>query len=234
MRLQTATSLALLGVLTLGACSDDGGSPDADPEDTGPETAGAMTQEQVETALLPIGETVGEFKVRETPGAELNDVIELDDEVCQPLSSLVQLDTQPAASAWRSAGGPDFEDMAVQTQLLSYGGDGAAEVFAQVEQAVAGCADGFEIDPIFTGSSAVSVEALDAPPVGDDAAAYRIRTRIAPGGDSPHVFASCVVVARGGHEVLLFKTLSLVAGDCDGVPREIVDAQWERYTAKRG
>lgn len=228
-------SLVLTGVLALTGCSDvDRGGKDRD--DTAPSTTGAMTQAEVEAALLPVGSEAGSFEIRETPMAELLDAAELGEEECQPLSSLVQVDPEPATSARRSAGGQEFEDLTVQIQLLSYGGDGASDVFGQIEEAVTECADGYPIDPVLANSSARSVEPLAAPRVEAAAVtAYRVATDVEGSGDGdPLTLWSCVAVALDGQQLLLFQTQSLVEEQCTEVPAEVVDAQWAQYVRTAG
>ena len=232
---QVTTTVVLTGVLALTGCSDDDGGG-TERDDTAPSTTGAMTLAEVEAALLPVGSEAGSFEVRETPMAELLDAAELGEEECQPLSSLVQLDPEPAVSAWRSAGGTELEDLTVQIQLLSYGGDGASDVFGQIEEAVAECADGYLIDPVLANSSARSVEPLAAPRVeAASVTAYRVATEVKgrDGGD-PLTLWSCVAVAQEGQELLLFQTQSLVEEQCTEVPAEVVDAQWAQYAEAAG
>ena len=228
-------SLVLTGVLGLTGCSGGGGDG-KERDDPAPSTAGAMAQAEVEAALLPVGSEVGSFEIRETPLADLLDAAELSKEECQPLSSLVRLDPKPAASAWRSAGRPELEDLTVQIQLLSYGGDGASDVFGQVEESVTECANGYPIDPVLANSSARSVEPLAAPRVeAASATAYRVATEVERSDDGdPLTLWSCVAVVLDGQELLLFQTQSLVGEECTEVPAEVVDAQWGRYVRMAG
>lgn len=232
-------------VLAATACGggDGGGRSPAAPS---PGSAGrpaeaagipVPTAERLEEAALRDGARIGGHGTYEI-GVPLlegppEDFLEYraDRAVCQPLVSLARGATgeDPAAEVNREAVlGEGIGQRQVSVQLRSYGSGGAARVLAALREAGTACAGGFVEERGVAEARYRSVEPLEAPDLGDEAVAYRLR--IEDVKDRDLVLTEYLTVVRSGATTLSFRLEAFPPDDPGGVPRELVAAQWDAFT----
>ncbi|MEN8656053.1 hypothetical protein ABCR94_37165 [Streptomyces sp. 21So2-11] len=225
----------------VGACG--GGSGDGGEQDgkgsaaSGRSTAvpAALTEAQLKAAAFVDGETVGEYTASEyTLGAPHGDDYTADPAVCQPLVSLAADVTayRLKAEVSREAEIPDkMLGPTVAVQLRSYAGGDAARVMKAVGKAGKECADGFTEERAVAEGEYLKVEPVQAPAFGDEARAYRFTILDVLGKAKLHEY---LTVVRAGSATLSFRGEIAADKDIGEVPREILDAQWEKFETAAG
>jgi hypothetical protein len=152
-------------------------------------------------------------------------------EVCQPLVSLAEGATEhdPVAEVHRVTSDP-YADPGVEVdlQLRSYAAQDAAAIMKALGKAGRECADGFTEERAINDAKVLRVDTVEAPDVGDEAHAFRIVTQDVK--DAELKLYEYLTVVRTGSTTLSFRTHLLGTDDFGGVPQEIVDAQWEKFT----
>lgn len=224
---RTTLALVALATLGLGACGDDGDEPDAERE---AESAGVLTADEIDEALLPIGSTVGgaEVGLEGMPG--LADERKADREECQPLSALVDVEPEPVREDRVQ---PEIKWGAwVDVQLLTYREGDAERVLDQVAAAIEACAGGY-VDTRLRAFPVHEVVGEDAPDLGDEALAFTV-TATDSMDTEWYPFDEHSVMVRDGQQLLTFRTGS-VGDDAEAraLLDAVVEAQWKRYDAAR-
>ncbi|MGK5500763.1 hypothetical protein [Streptomyces sp. URMC 125] len=233
-------------VLAATACGGGGDGGGRSPAAPSPGSAGrpaeaagppVPTAERLEEAALRDGARIGgpgtyEIGVPLLEGPS-EDFLEYraDRAVCQPLVSLARGATgeDPAAEVNREAVlGEGIGQRQVSVQLRSYGSGGAARVLAALREAGTACAGGFVEERGVAEARYRSVEPLEAPDLGDEAVAYRLR--IEDVKDRELVLTEYLTVVRSGATTLSFRLEAFSLDDPGGVPRELVAAQWDAFT----
>ncbi|WP_434597225.1 hypothetical protein [Streptomyces sp. A5-4] len=198
-------------------------------------TPAALTGAQLKAAAFTDGESVGTYTASEyTLGAPHSDTYTAAPAVCQPLVSLAADVTayRPKAEVGREVElpgemlGPTFA-----VQLRSYVGGDAARVMEDVRRAGKECADGFTEERAVAEGKYLKVEPVQPPAFGDEARAYHFTILDVKGKLKLHEY---LTVVRSGSATLSFRGEITATKDIGGVPREILDAQWEKFeTAAR-
>ncbi|MBT2491125.1 hypothetical protein J7E96_21895 [Streptomyces sp. ISL-96] len=242
-------ALAMGGLLLAGAVAcggsggreGDGGQDDNKPSGKAKATAKgpkALTEAQLTAASFTDGETVGKYTASEfTLGAPHGDDYTADPAVCQPLVSLAAdvTDYDLKTEVSRQVDVPDETlGLTVAVQLRSYGGGDAARVMKDLGKAGEECADGFtEVRAIAKGKY-LKVEPVEAPDFGagaDEARAYHFTILDVKGKLKLHEY---LTVVRSGSATLSFRGEITDTKDIGGVPKEVTDAQWEKFRAAVG
>ncbi|MGW7416090.1 hypothetical protein [Streptomyces sp. NPDC054863] len=200
------------------------GKPAAAPQALSPAALAAR-------ALTP-GEEAGPYRTGEytVSGGPPSDDYTAEPAVCQPLVGLRSVRGGPAAQVHRrlaDPGKPQGTDVAVQ--LRTYAAGRAAGVLDDLRTAGKKCAGGFaEVRGTVRGTY-TGVGKLPAPAgVGDEAQAFRLTLRDGKGAAASYEY---LTVVRSGPTVLSFRAQTLESADLGGVPKEIVDAQWEKFSS---
>ncbi|OEJ41287.1 hypothetical protein AR457_09715 [Streptomyces agglomeratus] len=232
-----ASAVLFAGVAGCGGGED--GRDDKKPGDRGRATASAgpraLTEAQLTAASFTDGETVGKYTASEfTLGAPHGDDYTADPAVCQPLVSLAAdvTDHDLRSEVNRRVDVPDeMLGTTVAVQLRSYGRGDAARVMKALARAGEKCADGFtEVRAVARGKY-LKVEPVRAPGFGagaDEARAYHFTILDVKGKLKLHEY---LTVVRSGSVTLSFRADLLGTKDIGGVPREVTDAQWEKFRA---
>lgn len=244
-RRRRGAALAVSGVLFAGvtACGGDGGRDDKKAGDRGTAAASAagpraLTEAQLTAASFTDGETVGKYTASEfTLGAPHGDDYTADPAVCQPLVSLAAdvTDHDLRSEVNRQVDVPDeMLGTTVAVQLRSYGRGDAARVMKALTRAGEKCADGFtEVRAVARGKY-LKAEPVRPPEFGegaDEARAYHFTILDVKGKLKLHEY---LTVVRSGSVTLSFRADLLGTKDIGGVPREVTDAQWEKFRAVAG
>jgi hypothetical protein len=226
------TILAVLScAAALTACS---GSADPDARaDAKPSAAPKpLTQAALGARALAPGAEVGPYRTGEytVSGGPLSDAYTARPAVCQPLVSLRATRGGLAAQVHRRLTDPAHlqgADVAVQSRTYARGA--AAQVMEDLRAAGKSCAGGFtEVRGSATGTY-TAVEKAPAPAgTGDEAQAFRLALRDGKGGAASYEYLTAV---RYGPTVVTFRAESLDDKDLGGVPKEIVDAQNEKFSS---
>ncbi|MBT2369743.1 hypothetical protein J7E88_31860 [Streptomyces sp. ISL-10] len=237
-----ACGLVLAGLMvTTAACGSDDGGPDSDgagrsasPSGSAPARGGtALTEAALKDVAFAEGERIGSYTARGTDGAPLGDAYTADPDRCGPLVSLAAGATahDPAAEVHRQV---DIADEMIGTsvlvQLRSYAGDGAAAVMKDLAAAGDACAGGYTEERAIARARVLKVEPAGAPAIGDEAVAFRFTVLDVKGKLRLYEY---LTVVRSGSTTLSFRADFLGTKDIKAVPREIVDAQWKKFSAAR-
>jgi hypothetical protein len=227
---------ALCCAAALTAC---GGSGETSARTDGrPATAPEpLSQVQLNTLALPPGAAAGPYRTGEftVSGGPPGDTYTAAPPVCRPLVGLGSARSgSPVAQVHRRLGDPAKpQGVDVAVQLRSYADGRASGVMEELRRAGEKCRSGFTENRGRTAGRAVTatctaVERLPAPAgIGDEAQAYRLTLRDAR--DGKRVTHEYLTVVRAGATVLSFRAEALEAADPGGVPKEILEAQWERW-----
>ncbi|MFI0981953.1 hypothetical protein ACH4SP_33720 [Streptomyces sp. NPDC021093] len=191
-----------------------------------------LSQTALTARALTPGEETGPYRAGEytVSGGPLSDDYTAAPAVCQPLVGLRAARGGPAAQVHRrlaDPGKPQGTDVAVQ--LRTYAAGRAAGVLADLRTAGQKCAGGFaEVRGAARGTY-TAVGKLPAPAgVGDEAQAFRLTLLDGKDGAPSYEY---LTVVRSGPTVLSFRAQTLESADLGGVPKEIVDAQWEKFSS---
>ncbi len=240
--------LLLVGAVACGGGGDGGGQDDKKPGDrAGGDRAGAtasasgpevLTEAQLTAASFTDGETVGRYTASEfTLGAPHGDEYTADPAVCQPLVSLAAdvTDYDLRTEVSRKVDVPgETPGPTVDVQLRSYGSGDAARVMKDLDKAGEECAGGFTEERAVARGKYLEVEPVETPGFGtgaDEAEAYRLTIRDVKGKLKLRDY---LTVVRSGSTTLSFRGDILGTEDIGGVPREVLDAQWEKFRAATG
>ncbi|MEU8888946.1 hypothetical protein [Streptomyces sp. NPDC048442] len=200
------------------------GKPAAAPE--------PLSQTALTARALTPGEEAGPYRTAEytVSGGPPSDDYTAAPAVCQPLVGLRAARGGPAAQVHRrlaDPGEPQGADVAVQ--LRTYAAGRAAGVLEDLRTAGQKCAGGFAEVRGTNRGTYTGVGKLPAPAgVGDEAQAFRLALLDGKGGATSYEY---LTVVRSGPTVLSFRAQTLEGTDLGGVPREIVDAQWEKFSS---
>ncbi|UUW90880.1 hypothetical protein [Pimelobacter simplex] len=222
-----ARALVLVAALAAGGCGDG--------EDDGrsAEPAGVLSVDQIEDILLPVGATVGDATVNRKAGINFIDDRRASPESCQPLSSIIRLEPHPVHSD-RVEASPRWISPYGDVQVLTYAGDDAAKVFAAVDRAIDDCANGFAAE-LIRRYVVLDVVRDTAPPLGDEALAFGLRTHEID-EEEPIDEHEHRVLVRDGQHLLSWRTTGLEddgAVEARDLLTAFVDAQWARYAERR-
>ncbi|MFF8846950.1 hypothetical protein ACF08N_30240 [Streptomyces sp. NPDC015127] len=247
-RLPRVRGLALAALMaTTAACGSGGGdggtgSEDkngadrsASPSGSAPASGtGALTEAALKAVAFTDGERIGPYTANETDGAPLGENYTAEPARCQPLVSLAAGATahDPAAEVHREAGIADeVAGIGVLVQLRSYAGDGAAAVMKDLAAAGDACAGGYTEVRTIARAKVLKVEPAEAPAIGDEAVAFRFTVLDVKGELKLYEY---LTVVRSGTTTLSFRADFLGTKDIGAVPREIIDAQWKKFSSARG
>ncbi|GHH52322.1 hypothetical protein [Streptomyces candidus] len=215
----------------------------AEPSADGRPAAGPrpLTQAALNVRALSPGEAVGPYRTGEftVSGGPLSDRYSATPPVCQPLVGLTSVRGGPVAQVHRRLGDPAKpQGVDVAVQLRSYGAGRAAAVMEELRTAGAECRDGFAERRGATAGGAVTatytaVRKLPAPAgLGDEAQAYRLTLHdVRDAGRTTYEY---LTVLRDGASLLSFRAEALAAADPGGVPKDVLDAQWEKWSTTNG
>ncbi|MFJ6699277.1 hypothetical protein ACIQM4_24790 [Streptomyces sp. NPDC091272] len=191
-----------------------------------------LSQAALTARALAPGAAVGPYRTGEftVSGGPLSDDYTAAPAFCQPLVGVRATRGGPTAQVHRrltDPAKPQGADVAVQ--LRSYAPGRAAVVLADLRAAGRRCAGGFaELRGGPARGTYTAVGSVPAPPgIGDEAQAFRLTLLDGEGGTPSYEY---LTVVRSGASVLSFRAQALQDGDLGGVPREIVDAQWEKFS----
>ncbi|MFJ2741276.1 hypothetical protein ACIO3O_16595 [Streptomyces sp. NPDC087440] len=231
MRASIRVSLAVLAcTAALTAC----GGP-ADPAaraDAKPSAAPKpLTQPALAARSLAPGAAAGPYRTSEytVSGGPLSDAYTAKPPVCQALVSLRSVRGGPVAQVHRRLTDPrNLQGADVAVQLRSYAKGRAAAVMGDLRAAGKQCAGGFsEVRGSGAGVYTSEAEADVPAGAGDEAVAYRLGLKDGPGRTASYEY---LTVVRYGATLVSFRAENLDGKDLDGVPREILDAQTEKFT----
>ncbi|MFD3512258.1 hypothetical protein [Streptomyces sp. NPDC058657] len=232
MRRRAAVAVgAVCCTALLAACENS-----AIPADAKPAAAPRpLAQTALNTLAFTPGERVGPYRTAEftVSGGPLSDDYTAAPARCQPLVGLKSVAGGPRSQVHRRLGDPAKPQGAdVAVQLRSYAGPGAAVVMRALRAAGEKCGAGFTENRGRPGKDAVAarytaVEKLAAPAgIGEEAQAFRLAVREARGQGTAYEY---LTVVRAGASILSFRAETLGGTDLGGVPKDIVDAQWEKW-----
>ncbi|CAL9576507.1 hypothetical protein [Streptomyces sp. enrichment culture] len=223
---RTAIAVAvLMGTAACGGGDGGGAGTEAGPE--------PLTEAQLVAAALAEGEPAGMHAVSDPVSEDgpIADVYTARPAVCQPLVSLAEgaTDHDPVAEVHRVTSDPYAEPgVTVDIQLRSYAAQDAAAIMKSLGRAGRECAGGFTEERAATDAKVLAVETVEAPDLGDEAHAFRIVTQDVK--DPGLKLYDYLTVVRSGSTTLSFRADLLGTEDFGGVPAEIVDAQWQKFT----
>ncbi|MGW0702426.1 hypothetical protein ACWD0A_24570 [Streptomyces sp. NPDC002867] len=238
--------LALAGLMAVtaacGSGGGDGGSDTADRNGAGrsasasaqPAGGGVPTEAALKAVAFADGERIGPYTASETDGAPLGEDYTADPARCGPLVSLGPGATahDPAAEVHREVDVADeAAGIGVLVQLRSYAGDGASAVMQDLSAAGDACAGGYTEVRAVARARVLKVEPVEAPAVGDEAEAFRFTVLDVKGELKLYEY---LTVVRSGTVTLSFRADFLGTKDIGAVPREIIDAQWKKFSAAHG
>ncbi|MEV4332573.1 hypothetical protein AB0K02_18870 [Streptomyces sp. NPDC049597] len=240
--------LALAGLLAASAAcgGGDAGTDTADRtaerktdrSDVGrsasPSGGGVPTEAALRAVAFADGERIGPYTATETDGAPLGEDYTADPARCRPLVSLAAGATahDPAAEVHREVDVADeVAGIGVLVQLRSYAGDGAAAVMKDLAAAGDACAGGYTEVRTLARARVLKAEPVEAPAIGDEAEAFRFTVLDVKGELKLYEY---LTVVRSGAVTLSFRADFLGTKDIGAVPREIIDAQWKKFSAARG
>ncbi|MGW0394345.1 hypothetical protein ACWDYJ_26350 [Streptomyces sp. NPDC003042] len=201
-------------------------SPSPSPSVAG--TPGPGTDLLKQLALAP-GTEAGRYEVSEPLLDEpFNELYEAAPALCQPLTSLGKAGhTGQAYAALRVPG--EFQEIDTDILLRSYkDGAAAGAVMKSLAEAGKQCAGGYTEDRALVEAKVLRVEPVQAPALGDEAQAYRIVVRDVK-NENISLYRYLTLV-RSGSVTLSFYSDILDLKDFGGVPREVVTAQWEKFS----
>ncbi|MDJ0460953.1 hypothetical protein [Streptomyces sp. H27-C3] len=241
-----AVGVAVAGLVWVGAVAcgasgggsgeQDGKAP-AEAAEAGKRTAGpaALTEAQLKAAAFTDGESVGTYTASDyTLGGPHSDDYTAAPAVCQPLVSLASDVTayRPKAAVSRRVEIPgETPGPTIAVQLRSYAGGDAARVMKAVGKAGKECAGGFTEERAVAEGEYLKVEPVQPPAFGDEARAYHFTILDVKGKLTLHEY---LTVVRSGSATLSFRGEITDTKDIGGVPREILDAQWEKFETAVG
>ncbi|MFI5805512.1 hypothetical protein [Streptomyces sp. NPDC051561] len=192
-----------------------------------------LAQTALNARAFAVGERVGPYRTAEftVSGGPMSDDYTAEPALCQPLVGLRSAEGGPLAQVHRRLGDPARPKGAdVAVQLRSYGEGRAAGVMRALRVAGEKCKGGFTEKRGTVRATYLGVEKVPAPAgVGDEAQAFRLVVREVKGGAKEVEY---LTVVRAGATTLSFRAEALDAADLGGVPKEIVDAQWEKWGKK--
>ncbi|MFF3016854.1 hypothetical protein [Streptomyces sp. NPDC057939] len=183
----------------------------------------------LKTLILAAGAKAGPYQVDEPSLDEpFSEIYEAEPAVCLPLTTLGA--AGHTAQAYASVGLPG-KPLEVDTKILlrSYRDAGAAgATLRSLAEAGKRCAGGYTEERVVIDAKVLRVEPVAAPAIGDEALAYRIVTQdVRDKGISLYQY---LTVVRSGPVTLSFSSDIVDTRDFGGVPREIVTAQWEKFS----
>ncbi|WP_274562520.1 hypothetical protein [Streptomyces spiramyceticus] len=246
-------AVAVAGVVFAGAVAcggsnsgtDKDGKNDGKPDGTPTASAGKaasgpkpLTEAQLTAAAFTDGESVGKYTASEfTLGGPNGEEYTADPAVCQPFVSLADevTDYELRTEVNRRVDVPDeMLGLTVSVQLRSYANGDAARVMKDVAKAGKECADGFTEERAIAKGKYLKVEPVKAPDFGDgadEARAYHFTILDVKGKLKLHEY---LTVVRAGSATLSFRGEIIDTKDIGGVPKEVLDAQWEKFEAAVG
>ncbi|TQK51516.1 hypothetical protein FBY35_1919 [Streptomyces sp. SLBN-118] len=194
----------------------------------------ALTEAQLRAVSFTEGEKTGAYTASEyTLGGPLGEDYTADPAVCQPLVSLARGATahDPVAEVNREVGVPgQVAGLSVAVQLRSYEKGRAAAVMKALTTAGAQCAGDYIEERAVARAKVLKVEPAKAPAFGDEARAYRFTFLDVKGKLKLYEY---LTVVRSGSTTLSFRGEFLGTKDIGKVPDEVVNAQWEKFSAGR-
>ncbi|MFJ3835854.1 hypothetical protein ACIPY6_10070 [Streptomyces sp. NPDC090054] len=183
--------------------------------------------------VLAAGAKAGPYEVDEPLLDEpFSEIYEAEPAVCLPLTTLAA--AGHTAQAYASAGLPG-KPLEVDTDILlrSYRDANAAGAsLKSLAEAGKRCAGGYTEERAVIDAKVLRVEPVAAPAIGDEALAYRIVTQDVK--DEAISLYQYLTVVRSGPVTLSFSSDVIDTKDFGGVPREIVTAQWEKFSRGAG
>ncbi|CAM5529426.1 lipoprotein [Streptomyces spiroverticillatus] len=226
---------AILAVLTCTAALAACGGP-ADPAartDAKPSAAPKpLAQPALAARSLAPGAEAGPYRTGEytVSGGPLSDAYTAKPPACQSLVSLRSARGGPVAQVHRRLTDPKhLQGADVAVQLRSYGKGRAAAVMGELRTAGKACAGGFtEVRGSGTGTYTSVAKAVAPAGAGDEAVAYRLGLKDGPGRSASYEY---LTVVRYGATLVSFRAENLDGKDLGGVPKEIVDAQTEKFSS---
>lgn len=236
-RIGATLAVSALSLALITGCSDEG-SDDAKESGSGSSAPAAKTYTaaELQKLILAKGDLDG-YEVEKTLGApETKDEVTTDDEKCRPLAfamsaqapgdakaettvTLTQEKKAPTDSASKSledlAEG-EFEDTMADAMnvsvtmvgLSSYEGDGAAETFKSVSDAVKGCSGGFTVTADGEKQKLTKVTAEKGSGTGDESVAFASEGEMDEEMGAGTVHAE---VVRHGNTIATYYTINLGA-----------------------
>lgn len=230
-----AAVAALVTVLCASAvaCGSSGGRHDDKPAATAVRAPEPLSKARLTAASFTDGEKVGSFTAGEYGlNSPFGDEYSADPAVCLPLVSLSKGTARygaPTAEVNREVqrpGEPLGENTAVQ--LRSYAHGDAVRVMKALGRAGAACRGGFTEDRTVVDADYLRAETLRPPKTGDEAKAFRFTVRDVAGEQRHYEY---LTVVRHGSTTLSFRTGSGSSEDVGGVPRTVLDEQWQKFRA---
>ncbi|MFF0742040.1 hypothetical protein ACFYVL_16740 [Streptomyces sp. NPDC004111] len=235
-RIRAAGGAALGAVCCAAALTACGGPPEEPRNRPAPAAAPQpLSQTALNARAFAPGEQAGPYRTTEytVSGSPPSDEYTAAPALCQPLVGLRSAEGGPHSQVHRRLADPARPQGAdVAVQLRSYRPGGAAGVMAALRTAGEKCKGGFTENRGRAGAAPVAarytaVEKLPAPAgTGDEAQAYRLAVREVRGTGTAYEY---LTVVRTGATTLSFRAETLGTADLGGVPKEIVDAQWEKW-----
>lgn len=221
------------GAAVLTACG--GAAEPPGRTDDRPAAAKPLAQSALHSRAFTPGEKIGPYLAGEylTSGGPSSEHYGAGPRACTPLVNLGDVGVTPGGAPFsqvhRKVADPVKPRGAeVAVSLRSFPAGGADQVMRKLRTAGERCTGGFKGERGNAAARYTAVEELPAPAgIGDEAQAYRLtlhRTQ-----DPRRTTHEYLTVVRSGVSTLAFRADALEAADPGGVPKEIVDAQWERF-----
>ncbi|MET9323439.1 hypothetical protein ABZX75_25090 [Streptomyces sp. NPDC003038] len=188
--------------------------------------------EQLKTLVLSPGEKAGRYEADEPLLDEpMSELFDAEPAACTPLTSLGAAGHTAQAYAKTSVPG-EWQAVGTDILLRSYQGGGAAAATKSLAEAGRRCAGGYTEDRALAEAKVLAVEPVEAPAFGDEALAYRIVLQDVK--DKDITLYRYLTVIRSGSVTLSFRSNAIDTKDFGGVPREVVAAQWEKFSRAVG
>lgn len=208
-------ALALAGALSIAGCGGDegGGSPSVSPASSTPATAGQTYKpEQLEAALLTAADLGtdwaetqrGAFTTREPENPSVEDSLSLCPQAAEQATKLDQLASDAGADVELEQAAEGGAPHLLRQQAWS--DDQVQEYFTTLDEAITLCmGSSWEAD-----GNEVSLEALEAPSIGDESTSVAAVATLGEGDDAT-TWTSRLTVARYG-TALMAVSDSIVGG----------------------
>lgn len=251
-RIGATLAVSALSLALITGCSDEGSDDTKGSSDSSSSAPAAKTYTAAELQKLILAKgDVAEYKVEKTLGApETKDEVTTDDEKCRPLAFAMSAQAPGDAAAETSVtasqekapsdtASKSVEDLAegeiedsltdamsvnvTVVGLSSYEGDGAAETFKSVSDAVKGCAGGFTVTADGEKQKLTKIASEKGSGTGDESVAFA-----ADGDMDGDTGTLHVEVARHGNTIATYYTINLgaiMSGKAYTIDGAVVTAQ---------